>query len=440
MNVIVDSAQKLWAPARQLAEQGISGLGYLTELTWLLLLKVAKSYRLNLPLDYDWPSLVQYTSDIEQYLHYKQTLTVLSQIDIPYVSGIFAQAHTALTQPAQLTSLIKALTVVDSLATEDLACLYDRLLARCAREHPGCLGIVPQSLADTLVILTQPQCHETIQDPLAGTANLLVAAEQYTAVVQESTSATSAVFLGMEPDLPQQRLALMNCLLHRVSSTDSVPVQWEDSLLLNPHHWPQADVVLSMLNSIERSSQHQHDTSLALLKYISQILNPGGRAAVIVPDYILSAAGPAQQVRALLLDTCVLHTVLRLPLGIFYPHKIAAHVLFFRRRQQAEESTQVTWFYDARSNVTSHHCTSRDCLVPFEMVYGDDPGGQAPRHSSGEAGRWQCFERSTLAAQGDRLDQCWLQVDTKHTANPEPLTTILNNTLEELAVLSDLLR
>jgi type I restriction enzyme M protein len=149
----------------------------------------------------------------------------------------------------------------------------------------------------------------------------------------------------------------------------------------------------------------KHETSLALLQHICQTLKPGGRAAVIIADHVLKATGPAQLVRTYLLNTCILHTVLRLPYGIFYPNKVTAHVLFFRRSQSLEEKTQQIWFYDLRHQFPifgQYFQLRRQHLRAFEKLYGEDALGMSPRQTTDS--RWHCFNREVIASQGDKLD------------------------------------
>jgi type I restriction enzyme M protein len=308
-----------------------------------------------------------------------------------------------------------------------------------------------------MVILTQPQPDELILDPLAGVASFLVAADQYVQVISEDWSEKAAdpaerqspeideeieekqLLMGIEPNLTWQRLALMNCLLHHLDYFPALPVQWGNSLLSSKERpLPPAEVILSMLIFTQKQA-----TPEDFLQYIYRNLKPGGRAAVIVPDSFCTASGSVQQIRKTLLDTCVVHTVLRLPIGIFYPHQIFAHVLFFKRGETAQEKTTQVWFYDARSQFPTFGQTlqiTREHLIAFETAYGEDPLGQAPRQDEGKYGRFRCFSRQTLAQQHDKLAISWLSDNPISRLPPAKLRGVLNTTVQELEELSILLR
>ncbi len=429
--------QQLFAPAKDLAQDGINCSAYITELTWLLFLKIAPDLdEINyLFEEFNWENLTQ-KDGVEQYDYYKQILTALAKVIDPHVAGIYTHANTVLKNHEQLQKIITVLNSIDTNSITELGENYEDLLAICDYEEDGHLYIAPRALIDMMVILTQPEASELIQDPYAGTGNFIVAADQYIQVIADEESVQTTDFIAIEPDLIRQRLGLMNCLLHKIEHPQHVPIRWGDSLLSNRQIWPPADIVLSTLIS-------NYETSLALLQHIYQILKPNGRAAVIVPDKILAAAGPAQEVRKNLLDSCVLHTVLCLPHGILYPNEIDAHVLFFYKG--TEKATENVWFYDARNDFPSFgedlHLT-REHLIDFEMLYGDDPYGLAVRQDEGKNGRWRCFSREYLAEHDDRLNISWLEntevqadEDVVHDAN----WLFLKKTVEDLQSLKDLL-
>ncbi len=423
--------QQLFAPAKELAQDGINCSAYITELTWLLFLKIAPDLdEINyLFEEFNWENLIQ-KDGVEQYDYYKQILTALAKVIDPHVAGIYTHANTVLQNHEQLQKIITVLNSIDTNSITELGEIYEDLLAVCDYEEDGHLYIAPRALIDMMVILTQPETGELIQDPYAGTGNFIVAADQYIQVITDEESVQTTDFIAIEPDLIRQRLGLMNCLLHKIEHPQHVPVRWGDSLLSNRQIWPPADIVLSTLIS-------NFETSLALLQHIYKILKPNGRAAIIVHDTILAAAGPAQEVRKNLLDSCVLHTVLRLPHGILYPDEIDAHVLFFNK--STEDVTENVWFYDARNDFPSFgedlHLT-REHLIDFEMLYGDDPYGLAARQDEGENGRWRCFSREYLAEHDDRLN---IEIKTNPDLDNDTNSLLLKETVDDLQSLKDLL-
>jgi type I restriction enzyme M protein len=464
MNRMIDFAQKLMVPAKELQTKGLPIHAYLTELTWLLFLKMAPILgKIHLmPSDYRWEALIQ-KSDREQYNYYQEVIKALNQVSDPFIAGLYAHADTSFKTPEQLAQVITTLSAID-IPIEDLGEVYEILLERCAYLDGRRLHQIPRSLVDLMVILTQPQPGELIQDPLAGTANFVVAANEYRKVISEEFSNTSfqnsknptknqkkfwtaeTHFIAVEPDLVRQRLALMNCLLHHINHSQHLPVRWGDSLLSNLDRWPQADVILSVLvfASDLCDESGKHDASLALLQHIYQTLKPGGRAAVILPDKLLSAAGPAQQVRGTLLDSCVLHTVLRLPHGIFYPYKVPAHLLFFWRGHGANDKTKNVWFYDLRAKCPifgQYLRLKREHLMPFEKIYGDDPYGKSKREDDEENG-WHCFSRTDLSLKEDKLDLCWLteaKTATDNLNTTGDIWEVLEKTVDDLEDLTRIL-
>ncbi|WP_069470090.1 HsdM family class I SAM-dependent methyltransferase [Candidatus Marithrix sp. Canyon 246] len=410
--------QQLFAPAKELAQDGINCSAYITELTWLLFLKIAPDLdEINyLFEEFNWENLLQ-KDGIEQYDYYKQILTALAKVIDPHVAGIYTHANTVLQNPEQLQIIITALNKLDDSSIDELGELYEDLLALCDYEKDGHLYIAPRALIDMMVRLTQPEVGEFIQDPYAGVGNFIVAADQYIQVIADEEIVKTTDFIAIEPDLIRQRLGLMNCLLHKIEHPQHVPIRWGDSLLSNRQIWPPADIILSTLIS-------NNDTALALLKHIYQTLKPNGRAAIIVPDTILATDGPAQEVRKNLLENTVLHTVLRLPHGILYPDEIDTHVLFFYKSTEAV--TENVWFYDARNDLREH-------LINFETVYGDDPYGLAARQDQGENGRLRCFSREYLAQHDDRLN-----IEIKRNQDLVD-DAILKETLQDLQSLKDLL-
>lgn len=461
-------ARQLLAPAKHLQQAGFSYHAYLTDLTWLLFLKIAPAFGQStlLPPSFNWDDFIQQSSD-QQYESYQTVIAALSRVSEPHIAGIFTQARTFFETPAQLTQVITALMAIDEVPVTELGEIYETALELGESTDDNRLHLAPRPLIDMMVILTQPQWDELIQDPLAGTGSLLVAAYEYIKVIHEEEMRTPRQpsllrakslqppkMMAVEPDLVRQRLALMNCLLHGLVLPPQVPVWWEDSLLSDRQNWPLADVILSLLVFASEPSEElsKHDASLALLQQICQTLKPGGRAAVVLSDQVLKAPGPAQPVRTYLLDTCVLHTVVRLPYGIFYPNKVSACLLFFRRGQSEDEKTSQVCFYNLRNHcpIFGPYLTlTREHLKPLQEFYGDDPLGQAPRRQavSHQPERWQIASREQLKNQMDRLDTLTILPQKKEWETEvnwedeiENIWTLLDDTRYELEDLVEILR
>jgi type I restriction enzyme M protein len=189
---------------------------------------------------------------------------------------------------------------------------------------------------------------------------------------------------------------------------------------------------------------------LAFLQHIYRGLKPGGRAAVVLPDNVLFEAGQGQSIRADLMEKCNLHTILRLPTGIFYAQGVKTNVLFFRRGQTERGNTAAVWVYDLRTNMPSFGKRTPltfEHFADFMACYGDDPNGTAPRTDQGEAGRWRCFSREFITQRGENLDISWLRDESLQSADdlPEPeeiAATIMEKlqvAMTEMAALTALL-
>ena len=177
------------------------------------------------------------------------------------------------------------------------------------------------------------------------------------------------------------------------------------------------------------------------LQHIVRALQPGGRAAVVLPDNVLFEGNVGKQIRQDLMDKCNLHTILRLPTGIFYAQGVKTNVLFFSRGQGVrgntdQGQTKQVWVYDLRANMPAfgkRTPLTRSHFADFEAAYGSDPHGLAPRTASGPDGRWQCFSREEISARGDSLDLSWLKDDSSEAASdlPEP-AELARNAMDEI--------
>jgi len=148
---------------------------------------------------------------------------------------------------------------------------------------------------------------------------------------------------------------------------------------------------------------------LPFVEHCIRSLKPGGRAAVVVPDNVLFEDGRGRELRRMLMDWCDLHTILRLPTGIFYAQGVKTNVIFFTRGAAASENTRAVWVYDLRANMPAFGKNSpltEAHFRDFEAAYGDDPND---RQCQGEEGRFRCFTRAEIKARGDNLDIGWLR-------------------------------
>jgi type I restriction enzyme M protein len=471
MTTTTDIVQKLWNLCHALRDDGISYLQYTTELTYLLFLKMAQETETEgkLPQGYRWSDLTC-LEGVEQLQFYRSLLLKLGSEDAkPLVQAIYANAQTALKQPRVLNKLITSIDELDwySAKEEGLGDLYEGLLEKNATEKKSGAGqyFTPRPLIDCMVALMQPQPGELIEDPAAGTGGFLIAADCY---IKERTDnlfdlteaeqvfQRSQAFYGLELVQDAHRLLLMNLMLHGIEST----VGLGDTLSPDGQRLPKADLILTNppFGTKTGGGRPTRDDftfptsnkQLAFLQHIYRGLKPGGRAAVVLPDNVLFEEGQGRSIRADLMDKCNLHTILRLPTGIFYSPGVKTNVLFFQRGTTDKGNTEAVWVYDLRANMPSfgkRTPLTREHFQDLIAAYGDDPNGSSQRVDQREAGRWRCFSREEITKRGNNLDISWLRDESLQSADdlPEPgaialkIMERLETVMEEMEALKDLL-
>ena len=249
-------------------------------------------------------------------------------------------------------------------------------------------------------------------------------------------------FQGMELVQDVHRLCLMNMMLHGIEG----PVGCDDTLGPAGARLPKANVVLTNppFGSQNTGSGHREDFTyptnnrqLAFLQHIYRTLKPGGRAAVVLPDNVLFEDNTGRNIRADLMNKCALHTVLRLPTGIFYAQGVKTNVLFFRRGTTDTGNTKEVWFYDLRANMPSfgkRTPLTRAHFSDFEQAYGKDPNGQSTRKDTGESGRFRRFTREEIAGRNDNLDITWIK--SGDNTNDYTLAELLDQIKEKSAAIA----
>jgi type I restriction enzyme M protein len=440
-----DIVQKLWNLCHILRDDGITYLQYVTELTYLLFLKMAKETGAEdqLPKGYRWDALAK-KEGVELLEFYKELLLRLGTKASGRVQDIYTNASTSFRQPRNLHAVVKAIDELDwySAKHEGLGDLYEGLLEKNAEEIKSGAGqyFTPRPLIECMIALVKPQPGERVQDPAVGTAGFLINADRYVksqtdgyhdlSVAKQNFQRREA-FYGVElvPDV--HRLALMNAMLHDIEGD----ILLGDTLGDTGKKLPRADVIVTNPpfgtkkggggGGRDDITFPTSNKQLVFLQHVYRGLKPGGRAAIILPDNVLFEEGVGQKVRADLMDKCDLHTILRLPTGIFYAQGVKTNVLFFTRGEKDKATTKATWFYDLRTNAPAfgkRTPLTRAHFAEFEKAYGDDPLGKSKRKDQGETGRFRRFTREEVAKRGDNLDVSWLKDDsvTDHADLPEP--------------------
>jgi type I restriction enzyme M protein len=435
---------KLWNLCHVLRDDGISYSDYVTELTFLLFLKMLAEtgHEERLPKGYRWTGLAR-REGLDQLEHYRQLLLDLgnpTKTKDQLVLAIFTDAQTKLRKPTNLKSLTDAIDKLDwfSAREEGLGNLYEGLLEKNAAEKKSGAGqyFTPRPLIDCIVRLIKPQPGEVVQDPAAGTAGFLVAADRYIKdrtddlyklAEAEAHFQRHSAFVGIELVPDTHRLCLMNLMLHGIESQ----VENGDSLSPEGERLGTADVILTnppFGNKGGRGRPTRADFSitadtsnnqLAFVEHVVRALKPGGRAAIVVPDNVLFEDGVGRRLRGWVMDLCNLHTILRLPTGIFYAIGVKTNVLFVSRGKTDRGNTKGVWVYDLRANMDSFGKTlplNVADFTPFEQAFGSNSLGKSPRKDEGEEGRFRFFSREQITARNDNLDFAWLR-DT--SADPE---------------------
>ncbi|NVB39477.1 N-6 DNA methylase [Pseudenhygromyxa sp. WMMC2535] len=443
MSTTSDIVARLWNLCHVLRDDGITYHQYVTELTYLLFLKMMQETdnEALLPAGRRWGDLVA-LDGLDRLNFYRKLLVDLSQPTFedeqgkeqrvaPEVTAIFANASTALREPKNLTKLVASIDELDwyEAREEGLGDLYEGLLEKNASEKKSGAGqyFTPRPLIDCMVALTKPGPGEVVQDPAAGTGGFLVAANRaireqtddlFTLGPKQQEFQRRHAMRGLELVPDTHRLLLMNLMLHDIQGE----VGRGDTLSDAGAALPKADLILSNPPfgtkkggggpTRDDFTFQTSNKQLAFLQHIYRGLKPGGRAAVVLPDNVLFEDGVGQKIRRDLMDKCKLHTILRLPTGIFYAQGVKTNVLFFERGRSETGNTEAVWVYDLRTNMPSFGKRTpftREALRPFEEAFGDAVDGSGARRDEGEEGRFRCFTRGFIRERGDNLDISWLR-------------------------------
>lgn len=454
--------QKLWNLCDILRDGGVDYMNFVNELTFILFPKMLEEKGLDkkwLPEGYRWKDLIE-KNGVDQFDFYRQMLLELGTQKGKLkkhsrVLEIYTNANTSLKQPKHLSLIVSEINKIDwhSHDKDDLGDMYEGLLEKVGSEKKSGAGqyFTPRPLIESIVDLLQPQAGEEIQDPAAGTCGFLIYADKYIKKetddlfklkTSEQEFQKKDAFYGIELVEVTHRLALMNLMLHDMESNlVQGSALGEPGASLKP-----ADIILSNPpfgtakgDGGSTRSDLTYETSnkqLSFLQHIYRNLKAGGRAGVVLPDNVLFESGVGAKIRQDLMEKCNLHTILRLPTGIFYAQGVKTNVLFFTKGKKETGNTKETWVYDLRANMPSFGKTSplkRMHFAEFEKAYGKDPNGASKRKDQGEEGRFRCFSIDDIKKREFNLDISWLRDESVTHADelPEP-SEIANDILSSL--------
>lgn len=429
---------KLWNLCNVLRDDGITYQDYVTELTYILFLKMAKETgaEKNIPEKYRWDQLNS-KDGIELKKFYVTLLQELGEIGSGKIQHIYSGANSKIDEPANLKKIITSIDSLDwySVKEEELGDLYEGLLEKNASEKKSGAGqyFTPRVLIDVMTELIAPQPGEKCNDPACGTFGFMIAADRYVKdhtndlfdlTEEEQDFQKYQAFTGAELVHETHRLALMNAMLHDIEGEiylcDTLSNQGKllknyDVVLTNPPFGTKKGGERASRDDLTYMTSNKQ---LNFLQHIYRSLNTNGkaRAAVILPDNVLFADNDGEKIRKDLMEKCNLHTILRLPTGIFYAQGVKTNVLFFQRGRNDGGNTKEVWIYDLRSNMPSFGKTN-----PLTISYFDEfvecycAGHLQDRKETwtedNPEGRWRRFsyEDDILTRDKTSLDITWMR-------------------------------
>ena len=430
---------KLWNLCYVLRDDGVTYSQYATELTYILFLKMAKETgsEKDIPEKYRW-DVLKSKDGLELKKYYRELLKVLGEECTGRIQEIYSYARSNIEEPANLKKII---TNIDNLnlhsAKEGLDNLYEGLLEKNADEKKSGAGqhFTPRVLIDVMTELIAPQAGEKCNDPACGTFGFMIAADAYVKAHTNNLSALDEeqqkfqkyeAFTGGELLHETHRLALMNAMLHGIEGK----IFLGDTLSDQGKTMTDYDVVLTCppfgtkkggeYATRDDISFQTSSKQLNFLQVIYRSLKADGKArcAVVVPDDVLFAGGDGISVRRELMNLCNLHTILRLPTGIFYAKYVKTNVLFFTRGTLEKDNTKEVVFYDLRTNQEGFGRTRVLHKSDFEEFIA---GYNAPAKRTGE--RWSKFTREEIEKREDSLDLGLIRDDSikDYDKLPDPI-------------------
>ncbi len=470
---------KVWSFCNTLRDDGVSYGDYLEQLTYLLFLKMADEYSkppynrpLPIPDEYSWESLTS-KRGAELEIHYSILLRELAQ-QKGVLGQIFTKSQNKIQDPAKLYKLIDMIhrenwVMMDTDVKGDI---YEGLLEKNAEDTKSGAGqyFTPRALISAMVACIRPEPGKTIADPACGTGGFFLSAydfianeNNYKLDKEQKRFLKYSTFYGNEIVAGTRRMALMNLFLHNIgdidsdnniSPADALIAQSSttyDYVLANPPFGKKS----SQTFTNEEGEQEKEDLTynrqdffattsnkqLNFIQHIRTMLKTTGMAAVVLPDNVLFEGGAGELVRKKILETTDLHTILRLPTGIFYANGVKANVVFFDAKPSAKDPwTKEIWYYDYRTNV--HHTLKKNPLKLddlLDFIYCYQPGNRHTRKETFNAetnpeGRWRKFSYEEIVSRDKTsLDITWLKdkslADLDNLPDPDVLA---NDILENL--------
>ena len=445
---------KVWGMCAPLRDDGVSYGDYLEQLTYLIFLKMSDEYSkppykkiTGIPEGYTWSDMNTLKgAELEE--QYKKTLEKLAK-EGGILGQIFSQASNKISNAAILFRIVQMIDKEKwvSMSSDVKGEIYEGLLQKNAEDIKSGAGqyFTPRPLIRAMVECLRPEPKKTIADPCCGSGGFFLAAQEfltnpdnYTLDREQKEFLKNETFYGNELVKTTFKMALMNLYLHNIGDIyGNVPVTQGDSLLTDPGY--RVDYVLtnppfgkksSITMTNEEGEEEEEDLvynrqdfwttssnkQLNFVQHINTIMKATGKAAVVVPDNVLFEGGAGETVRQKLLQTTDLHTILRLPTGIFYKPGVKANVIFFDKKPASpDRQTKDIWIYDFRTNIhftLKQHPMNDADLKDFIACYNPQNRHERKETWSEENpdGRWRKFSvDEILKRDKTSLDIFWLK-------------------------------
>lgn len=460
--------QKVWNFCHTLRDDGVGYGDYLEQLTYLLFLKMAHEYAqppferdTHIPKGHDWPSLRAKTGEPLE-AHYLKVLHRLGN-EPGMLGAIFFKAQNKIQDPAKLSRLVQMIDAENwvGMDADTKGDLYEGLLQKNAEDTKSGAGqyFTPRALIQAMVECVRPEPGKTIADPACGTGGFFLGAYSWLTRpdaqlnAKQKKALRDGTFFGNEIVASTRRLCLMNLFLHNIGELDGEPsVERADALIAEPK--VKVDYVLanppfgkkSSMTITNEDGEEDRDAltyerqdfwettsnkQLNFLQHIVSMLKVTGRAAVVLPDNVLFEGGAGEKIRRKLLETCDVHTVLRLPTGIFYAQGVKANVVFFDSApKDGRVHTKGVWFYDLRTNkhfTLKTRTLKAEDLQDFVACYNPEN-----RHKRKETERFKYFGYEELIARDKAsLDIFWLKDESLDNLDDLPPPDVLQQEIIE---------
>lgn len=440
--------KKVWDIANVLAAAGVGFTDYITQLTYILFLKMdeeKEELELNstVPEGYKWKDLagLNGTDLVEKY---EEILRELSK-DEGLIGTIFTRATNKIDRPVMLAKVIEMVSEENWYMMEGdfKGAVYESILEKNGQDKKSGAGqyFTPRALIQAMVEVVDPKITETVADPACGTGGFLLAAYEHmknqSKDIEKQQFLKNNALFGADNTSLVVTLASMNLYLHDIGVNKS-PIAYQDSLIDTSER--MFDVILANppfgtrpQGSVEVAVNRPEfvktsDNQVNFLQHIMSIVKRGGRVGVVLPDSVLTDMGATEKVREKLLKDFNLHTILRLPTGIFYANGVKTNVLFFEKGRGTKE----IWVYDYRTGVKHTLATkpmTRAHLQEFVDCYcvGHEQDRVSTYSTDNPNGRWRCFSEEEVR-NADNLDFKWIDLEEK---DERTVTEILEDMQEE---------